>query len=85
VPDEAMNRPKMGFSIPLSRWFRGELKGMFEERVFAPGAFLQDYLDPRPIRQWWDHHQRGLRDYSNHLWALLVLECWGQRFVKGRG
>ncbi len=85
IPAEAMDRPKMGFSIPLARWFRGELKNVFETRVFAPQSFLQEYLDLDVIRRWWSHHQCGMRDYSNHLWALLVLECWGQRFMKGNG
>lgn len=83
VPAEAMERPKMGFSVPLSRWFRGELKDQFETRVLAPRSFLGEIMKPEAIHCWWSQHQRGMRDYSTHLWALLVLECWGQRFMKG--
>ncbi|TKB78551.1 MAG: asparagine synthetase B, partial [Nitrospira sp.] len=82
VPAEAMNRPKMGFSIPLAQWFRGELKPMFEERMFTKQSFVSDIMDTEVIRGWWSHHQRGLRDYAYHLWALLVLESWGQRFMR---
>lgn len=85
VPSEILNRPKMGFSIPLARWFRKDLKGMFEERVFSKNAFLDTLFHRAPIQQWWTQHQRGTRDYSYYLWALLVLECWGRRFMGSSG
>jgi asparagine synthase (glutamine-hydrolysing) len=84
VPREILRRAKMGFSIPLTRWFQGDLKAVFEDKVFAPDAFLGTLFDMSAIRSWWDQHQRGTRDYAYHLWALLVLECWGQRFLGGR-
>ncbi len=84
VPAEAMNRPKMGFSIPIAAWFRGELKPLFEQRVLGPRSFLSEWCDVKPVRGWWSQHQQGLRDYSYHLWALLVLECWGERFLGHR-
>ena len=82
LPSEVLNRRKMGFSIPLARWFRSELKGLFEERVLTQDAFIGDLFNVNSIRQWWVQHQRGTRDYSPHLWALLVLECWGRRFMR---
>jgi asparagine synthase (glutamine-hydrolysing) len=81
LPSEVLYRPKMGFVIPLARWFRGDLKGLFTERIFAKDAFIRDLFDPAPIQRWWVQHQRGVRDYSAYLWALLVLECWGRRFM----
>jgi asparagine synthase (glutamine-hydrolysing) len=81
IPAEILYRPKMGFSIPLARWLRGELKQIFEERVFAKDAFIGSLFELGPIRQWWNQHQRGTRDYSFHLWALLMLACWGERFA----
>ncbi|HXG22097.1 MAG TPA: XrtA/PEP-CTERM system amidotransferase [Methylomirabilota bacterium] len=82
LPAEVITRRKMGFAIPLAQWFRDGLKASFEERVFARDAFTSELFDPSPIRQWWAQHQRGARDYAYHLWALLVLECWGRKFVK---
>jgi len=81
LPSEVVTRRKMGFSIPLARWFRDSLKASFEERVFARDAFVSGLFDPSPIRQWWAQHQRGTRDYAYYLWALLVLECWGRKFL----
>ncbi len=82
LPREIMHRPKMGFSIPLAGWLRGELKPIFEERVLAQNAVVGNWFDLAAIQQWWNQHQRGTRDYSFHLWALLILEGWAQKFVK---
>lgn len=82
IPSEVLNRPKMGFSIPLAQWLRGDLKQVFEERIFSKEAFLGSLFELGSIRRWWNQHQRGTRDYSYHLWALLILECWGKRFMK---
>jgi asparagine synthase (glutamine-hydrolysing) len=81
LPHDILYRRKMGFSLPLAQWFRGELKRSFEERVLAKGAVVAELFDQVPIRQWWAQHQRGTRDYAPHLWGLLVLECWGERFL----
>ena len=81
VPDEILNRTKMGFSIPLAGWLRGELRSVFEERVFSPNAFISNLFDQEVIRQWWLQHQRGTRNFAYHMWALLILESWGQKFM----
>ena len=81
LPKEVMARTKMGFSIPLATWFRGPLRKSFDERIFTKGAFIENLFDVAPIRQWWEQHQRGTRNYAPELWALLVLEYWGRRFV----
>jgi asparagine synthase (glutamine-hydrolysing) len=83
VGDETLNRTKMGFSVPLARWFRGELKSLFEERMFAKDAFVGELFEVAPIRTWWDRHQSGVSDFAPELWALLVLESWGRRFLRG--
>jgi asparagine synthase (glutamine-hydrolysing) len=81
IPGSILNRPKMGFSIPLAQWLRTELRPVFENHIFSQNAFVNNWFEPGPIQRWWHQHQRGTRDYSYHLWALLVLECWGKRFM----
>ena len=83
LPPETLTRTKMGFSVPLARWLRGELRPLFQERMFAPDAFVRELFDPAPIRTWWDRHQSGVSDYSPELWSLLMLETWGRRFLRG--
>ncbi len=82
VPHEILYRPKMGFSIPLAQWLRRELKPVFEARVFGPDAITAQWLEPATVRRWWQQHQRGTRDYAYHLWAVLMLECWGRKFIQ---
>ena len=81
VPPDVLTRPKMGFSVPLDLWFRGELRAPFEERVLAPGSFTESLFEPGAMRSLWDEHQKGTRDRSYPLWALLTLEHWGRRFT----
>src|SRR5262249_53398370 len=59
LPAELLARPKMGFSMPLAAWFRDELKGLFEDRVFASSGMLTEWFDLRPVRTWWNEHQVG--------------------------
>jgi asparagine synthase (glutamine-hydrolysing) len=70
----------MGFSIPLAKWFRKDLKEVFEGKVLTEKAFSKTFFNLDPVRGWWAQHQRGTRDYSYHFWMLLVLEFWGRRF-----
>lgn len=81
LPAEVLHRPKMGFSIPLAEWLRKELKVPFEQQLFAQKTITGEFFDIQPIRQWWNQHQWGVRDYSPWLWALLVFERWGRRFL----
>ena len=82
LPHAILHRPKQGFSIPLSQWFRHELKAAFEQEIFADRSFIREFFNVQPIRQWWEQHQRGTRDYAPWLWALLVLEYWGKRHLR---
>ena len=66
LPAEVLNRPKMGFSIPLANWFRRELKGSFERQIFAEQSFIGGFFDTQPIRQWWAQHQRERRRLRAH-------------------
>jgi asparagine synthase (glutamine-hydrolysing) len=74
LPDELMHRPKMGFAVPLARWFRGPLrervrKALFGERLLDTGFVNADYL-----RRLVEHHEAGLRDHSAAIWTLLMFE-----------
>jgi asparagine synthase (glutamine-hydrolysing) len=75
LPRDVLYRPKMGFSVPLARWFRGPLKDRVRKAVTGEiladsGIFNADYL-----RHLVDAHQSGLRDYSASLWTVLMFEA----------
>ena len=76
LPNDILYRPKMGFSVPLARWFRGPLKervreAMLGSRLADTGWFNRSYLQHLV-----DAHQSGARDYSASLWTLLMFEAF---------
>ena len=76
LPPDILYRKKMGFSVPLARWFRGPLKERVRQAVLGPrlsatGWFNRDYLQHLV-----DAHQSGDRDYSAPLWTLLMFEAF---------
>jgi asparagine synthase (glutamine-hydrolysing) len=78
VPPSVWTQPKRGFSLPLDRWFRGELLGLLRESVgFLPG----DAFDHAFIDKFLDDHVAGRVEHSQRLWALLWLGRWWKRFV----
>jgi asparagine synthase (glutamine-hydrolysing) len=81
--DEVVDRRKMGFSIPLGDWFRGPLKELTEDTLFAPDAFIRSVLDVAEVRRIWRSHQSGLRWQEPMIWAVLMLEQWGRNFLDG--
>jgi asparagine synthase (glutamine-hydrolysing) len=84
LPHEVLYRPKMGFSVPLARWFRGPLRerirdALLGERLAATGLF-----DRACMRELLDKHQAGVRDYSTPLWALLMFDAFLRNVVDAR-
>ena len=80
-----IHRPKMGFSIPLASWLRGELRPMGEDLLLSERALGRSYFRADTVRGMWDRHQRGERNHAHHLWALMVLELWHRLFIDESG
>lgn len=78
LPQEILNRPKMGFSTPLAGWFRGPLKSLAEGVMLERGDGLGELFRPESIRTIWSQHQSGGFDHSSLLWSLLMYELWWQ-------
>ncbi len=76
VPPALTERPKMGFSVPVGAWLRSELRPWAEELLEASMLSSQGYLDAGRVRQRWNEHLSGARDYSLSLWAVLMFETW---------
>jgi asparagine synthase (glutamine-hydrolysing) len=79
LSDSILHRQKMGFAIPLAQWFRGELKEMAYEALF--NIQPDDFLQPAGVKKVWNQHQKGFRDRSTELWALLMFRLWQQKFL----
>ncbi len=76
LPPAIRHRPKMGFGVPLDRWFRGELKSELRAVLLDPVALGRGLFQPEAVTSLVDEHIDGRRDHSQPLWTLLMLELW---------
>jgi asparagine synthase (glutamine-hydrolysing) len=82
VPDALLDRPKMGFSVPLAEWFRNDLRDIANDMLLSTRAAQRGYFDHREVTRLLDEHTSGI-DHGSRLWDLLVLELWHQKFIDG--
>ena len=76
LPPEIMYRKKMGFSVPLAEWLRGELKDFAARNLFANGQGLGQVFKMGEVKKIWDLHQAGAWNYATILWEMLMFELW---------
>lgn len=76
VPQALIERPKMGFGIPLDVWLRGPLKKWAAAYLDANRLGAEGYFDPAPVHQKWLEHLSGRRNWSYHLWDVLMFQAW---------
>jgi asparagine synthase (glutamine-hydrolysing) len=84
VPADILDRPKKGFSVPLAHWFRNDLREMASDVLLDSRTAARGYFRPAVIRRLLDEHVRGVRNWHEQLWNLLMLEMWHRTFVDGR-
>jgi asparagine synthase (glutamine-hydrolysing) len=83
LPGDILRRGKMGFGVPIGRWFREELRGYLREVLLDPASLSRGYFDAARVRELVDEHQEGIRNHAPRLWALLMLELWHREFIDG--
>jgi len=80
LPPAIQTRSKMGFSVPLDRWFRGPLAGELREMLLDPGCKIHQLFRLDAITRLIDEHTSGQSDHAYRLWSLLMLELWFKRW-----
>ncbi|MCF8480226.1 MAG: asparagine synthase (glutamine-hydrolyzing) [Rhodospirillum sp.] len=76
VPKALIERPKMGFGVPVGAWLRGPLKDWVEDLLDPVDMTAQGLIDPTPVRVWWADHLSGRRDWRDRLWPILMALAW---------
>ncbi len=76
LPDDILYRPKMGFAVPLARWFRGPLRERVRQAVLGSRLAETGWFNREYLQHLVDAHQSGARDYSASLWTLLMFEAF---------
>ena len=79
LPEAILDRPKMGFAVPIGSWLRQELRPLVSEYVTAK---RHDLVDTQVVQNWYGEHCSGLRDRTTALWGVLIFNMWYDRFVR---
>ena len=76
VPKELIERPKMGFGLPLNEWLRGPLREWADTLISENRLIQQGFFHPKPIRKMWEEHLSGRRNWMTQLWNILMFQAW---------
>ncbi len=81
LPDEILDRPKQGFSVPVDHWFRNELREHVRDVLLDRDALGRGYFRPEAVRLILERQEGGAEAESKRVWALFMLEMWHREFV----
>jgi asparagine synthase (glutamine-hydrolysing) len=78
VPRKLIERPKMGFGVPLDQWLRGPLRNWAEALLDEERVRQEGFLSPTLVRKAWTQHLRGEAANGHRLWSVLMFQAWLQ-------
>jgi len=80
LPQEILERPKVGFRVPVNEWFRGPMKDYLYDHLTGPAARTREYYNPAALDKLLSDHVKGRQNHEKLLWSLLNLEVWQREY-----
>jgi asparagine synthase (glutamine-hydrolysing) len=84
IPDQIIDRKKMGFGAPMSQWLRGDFGRRVENAILSSRLLERGWFDREHIRQLCGEHRSGRRDNSLYVWTLYNLTAWYDYWIDGQ-
>jgi len=81
VPPRLLERPKMGFGAPVGAWLKGPMREWAETLLAESRLRADGILNPAPIREKWQEHLAGKRNWQYQLWTVLMFQAWRERWL----
>jgi asparagine synthase (glutamine-hydrolysing) len=82
LPADVVDRPKVGFKVPLDRWFRHGLRDMAFDLLTGPSSYVGNNFDTAMVSNLLTSHSRGDSDEESRIWTLLSLEVWHRELIR---
>jgi len=80
LPQEILDRKKIGFGLPIDEWFRNDLKDYIKENILDNTSLSRKIMKENKLRELLNDHYKNKRDNSKKLWALMILNIWHEKF-----
>jgi asparagine synthase (glutamine-hydrolysing) len=81
IPDAILDRPKVGFRVPVNKWFQGPMRGYLQDHLQGSDSKTRGYFDPQVLGRVVSDHIAGKQNHEKLLWALLNLEIWHRQYA----
>ncbi len=80
LPPQVLSKPKWGFAVPIGSWFCGEMREYVADHLLGNSFANRGFFQPDKVQTLLEQHWEGRRDWSHHLWILLMFELWQREF-----